>query len=215
MGRSWYSPPGAGLYVSAVLRPAELGAVSSRLGGAAFAASITLAAGVAVAESLRRSAGLDAAIKWPNDVVVERRKVCGILAEASVGGGGLRHVILGYGINVLPAAYPADIADRATSVEAELGRPVDRAAVFAESLACLAERLRTLSAGGFTGILERWRTLSPSSVGHPVEVVADGGWLPATTVGIDDEGALLVSVGGEVRRVIAGEVRWKASAGAS
>jgi BirA family biotin operon repressor/biotin-[acetyl-CoA-carboxylase] ligase len=224
MGRSWFSPPGAGLYVSVVIRPRDLGDVfraapgdnisgrTSGAGSVSLASSVTLTAGVAIAEALRASTGIDAAIKWPNDVVIDRRKLCGILAEGAAVGGELQHVVLGYGINVLSAAYPPEIADRATSIEGELGRPVDRAAVFAESLASLAERLRELSAGGFGAILDRWRALSPSSVGHRVEVVSRAGWLEATTAGVDDDGALLVTDGpGQApRRVIAGEVRWVA-----
>lgn len=223
MGRTWYSPPGAGLYVSIVLRPDRLGAVLDGVGGPAAgagdrrssgavsgAASITLTAGVALAESLRASTGLQAAIKWPNDLVVGGRKVCGILAEAAAAGGVLQHVILGYGINVLPAAYPREIADRATSIEAEVGRPVDRAAVFAESLASLAEWMRELTDGGLAPILDRWRTLSPSCTGQAVEVVQGPGWVPAITAGIDHDGALLVRTGETLRRVIAGEVRWRA-----
>jgi BirA family transcriptional regulator, biotin operon repressor / biotin---[acetyl-CoA-carboxylase] ligase len=203
LGRTWFSPPGAGLYVSVVVRPGDLGGVVSA------AASLTLTAGVALAEAIRRSTGLDAAIKWPNDLVVGSRKVCGILAEGAAGSSGLQHVVLGYGINVLSAAYPPEIADRATSIESELGRPVDRSAVFAESLACLAEHLRELSAGGFAAILDRWRALSPSSVGREVDVASGSGRVGATTAGIDDDGALLVSAGGTTRRVIAGEVRWR------
>jgi BirA family transcriptional regulator, biotin operon repressor / biotin---[acetyl-CoA-carboxylase] ligase len=213
MGRSWYSPPGAGLYVSVILRPRDLGDAFGRQAGGppsevARASSITLTAGVAIAEALRGATGLDAAIKWPNDLVVGGRKICGILAEAAAGPAGLHHVVLGYGVNVLPAAYPPEIAERATSIEAEIGRPADRAAVFAESLACLAERLRELSAGGLPVLLDRWRALSPSSLGRPVEVVSGQGWLPGTTAGIDVDGALLVAAGGTTRRVIAGEVRW-------
>ena len=211
MGRSWFSPSGAGLYVSVVIRPSEL-QPGMGAGSVSAAASVTLTAGVALAEALRASTGIDAAIKWPNDLVIGRRKVCGILAEAAAGAGGLHHVILGYGINVLPAAYPRDIADRATSIETELGRAVDRAAVFAESLACLGERLRELAAGGFPAILDRWRSLSPSSVGHRVQVVSGSGWAEATTAGIDRDGALLVRAGGATdspRRVVAGEVIWR------
>ncbi len=119
-------------------------------------------------------------------------------------------MILGYGINVLVASYPLEIAERATSIEAELGRAVDRAAVFAESLACLAERIRQLSAGGFDAMLDRWRALSPSSVGAPVEIATPAGWTEAVTAGVDRDGALLARAGGSVRRVIAGEVRWRA-----
>lgn len=206
-GRTWYSPPGAGLYVSVVLRPEEVFGTApvETLSGASW---ITLTAGVALAEALHASTGLPAAIKWPNDLVVGPRKVCGILAEAATSGTGLRHIVLGFGINVLSAAYPPEIAHRATSIEAELGRAVDRAAIFAESLACLAERLRQLASGGFDATLDLWRTLSPSSIGARVEVVSPAGWLEGTTAGVDRDGALLVKVGATVRRVIAGEVRW-------
>jgi BirA family transcriptional regulator, biotin operon repressor / biotin---[acetyl-CoA-carboxylase] ligase len=208
MGRTWYSPPGAGLYVSVVLRPYDVfgGTGTGSLAGASW---ITLTAGVALAEALRAATGLPAAIKWPNDLVVGRRKLCGVLAEAATTGGELRHVILGYGVNVRAAAYPPEIAERATSIEAEIGRAVDRAAVFAESLACLAERLRQLGTGGFDAILDLWRTLSPSSVGARVEVASPGGWIEAVTAGVDQDGALLVRSGGAVRRVIAGEIRWQ------
>ena len=223
MGRTWFSPPGAGLYVSVVLRPEVLENPFALRRTVTLASSVSLTAGVAIAEAVRAATGLPAGIKWPNDLVVERRKLCGILAEAcSSAGHVLQHVILGYGINVRPAAYPPDIADRATSLETELGRPVDRAEVLAESLACLAEWLPSARApderrtqeddeggDGFARMLARWRELSPSSVGARVEVLQAGGTaLAGKTAGLDTDGALLVSVGGEVRRVIAGEVRW-------
>jgi BirA family transcriptional regulator, biotin operon repressor / biotin---[acetyl-CoA-carboxylase] ligase len=209
MGRAWHSPPGAGVYVSAVLGPGEMG-VAAGGAGVAVASRITLTAGVAMAEALRNATGLPAAIKWPNDLVVGPRKVCGILAEAASSDGRLRYVILGYGINVLAASYPPEIAESATSIEAELGRLVDRAAVFAESLACLAERIRQLPSGGFDAMLDSWRALSPSSTGARVEIVTPAGWTAAVTAGVDGDGALLAKTGGSVRRVVAGEVRWRA-----
>lgn len=211
LGREWFSPPGAGLYVSAVLRPAPLvdaGHTAPAEATLASAASLTLTAGVALAEALRFATGLAVDIKWPNDLVVERRKLCGILAEACVSSGRLQHVILGFGVNLRPASYPAELAGRATSLEAELGRAVEPGRVLAESLACLAERLRELPAGGFHRILERWSQLSPSSRGAAVEVLDAGAWIAARTQGIDAEGALLVETPAGRRRVIAGEVRW-------
>jgi BirA family biotin operon repressor/biotin-[acetyl-CoA-carboxylase] ligase len=208
MGRTWFSPPGAGLYVSVVLRPQSLGdpAASSDV---SLPSSVSLTAGVALAEAIQVASGLPVAIKWPNDLVIERRKLCGILAEASsTPEHTLQHVVLGYGINVRPAAYPPDIAHRATSLESELGKPVDRSAVLAETLTRFAEWLRDVGNAGFGRMLQRWRTLSPSSVGSPVEVVQPGGWVAGTTAGIDADGALLVEIEGRVRRVIAGEVRW-------
>ena len=118
-GRTWFSPPGAGLYVSVDLpRPSGRAAI------------VSLAGGVAVAEGIRAATGLPVEIKWPNDIVVDaglgrRRKLAGILAEASTTPDGLQYIVLGFGINLRPAAYPPDIADRATSLESELGRAVD------------------------------------------------------------------------------------------
>ena len=205
MGRTWYSPPGAGLYVSVVLRP---GLTVAQGRPVLSASSITLTAGVALAEALRSATGLPAEIKWPNDLVVGRRKLCGVLAEAAAAAGDLQHVVLGFGVNVHLATYPTEIAERVTSIEAELGRPVDRAEVFAEALACLAERLRQLSAGGFGGILDRWRALSPTSTGARVEVLTPRGWRAGITTGVDADGALLVTREGGAERVVAGEVRW-------
>ncbi|HEY3384268.1 MAG TPA: biotin--[acetyl-CoA-carboxylase] ligase [Vicinamibacterales bacterium] len=223
-GHVWFSPSGAGLYVSVVLRPTALSpggddhpATLSRTGRgfcpAVMASSITLTAGVALAEALRAATGLPVDIKWPNDLVIGPRKVCGILAEAAAAGDRLEHVVLGFGINVLPVAYPQDIAGRATSLETELGRPADRALVLAESLARLAECLRELVERGFDGLLDRWRLLSPSSTGTQVHVLAAGEWEPAVTSGVDDDGALLVRRGTAVQRVVAGEIGWPSPRG--
>jgi BirA family transcriptional regulator, biotin operon repressor / biotin---[acetyl-CoA-carboxylase] ligase len=214
LGRTWYSPPGAGLYVSVVIRPEELRAAgtdpaASRKPASPFApAWVTLTAAVAIHDALRSAAGLTTDIKWPNDLVVGGRKICGILAEAVSSSGAVQHVTLGFGINVHAARYPPELAERTTSIEAEIGRPADRALVLAEALASLAERLRGLAVDGFDDVLARWRAASPSAIGAPVEVAAPGGWLPATTAGVDETGALLVEVDGTVRRIVAGEVRW-------
>ena len=91
------------------------------------AALLTLAAGVAIAEAVRGLTGLPAKIKWPNDVVVGRRKLAGILAEAAMQGGALQHIVLGFGVNLRSAAYPPELTARTTSIEAETNRPADRA----------------------------------------------------------------------------------------
>lgn len=211
MGREWFSPPGAGLYVSVVLRPSSLGfddVAASGLQGVTLAASVTLTAGVALAEAVREVSGLPVEIKWPNDLVIGGRKLCGILAEATAGPDGLDHVVLGFGINVRHARLPGELARRATSLEDESGRPVDEHALLAEALTRLGEGLRELAGRGFDGMLGRWRRLSPSSVGAPVDVLVGDAWHRARTAGIDRDGALLVDRAGTVHRVIAGEVRW-------
>ena len=134
-GHEWYSPPGAGLYVSAVL-DAHQGT------SADWVHALTLATGVAMAEGLHAASGLPVVIKWPNDLVMApagtvrgARKLAGILAEAQTDAGALSHVIVGVGVNVGPAAWPPEISSRATSLEEELGRPVDAAVVLGATLA--------------------------------------------------------------------------------
>ena len=200
LGRTWFSPPGAGLYVSFIVR---------LLGGAPSASLplVSLTAGVAFAEAVRLCAHLPVTIKWPNDLVVERRKLAGILTEAS-GGEGFEHVIVGFGLNLRPAAYPPEIADRATSIEAELGRPLDRGMVLVQCLDSFALWMDALLAGKGDAILERWRSLAPSARGSRIAWVSTAGLQEGVTDGIDDDGALLVRTTGGIQRIIAGEVKW-------
>lgn len=204
-GRTWFSPPSAGLYVSVVLRPSR--ALSSPERATAL---LTLSAGVALAEAVERVTGLGPAIKWPNDLLVGRRKLAGILAEgiAVPHAGGLQAVVLGFGINIMSAAYPPELSSIVTSLETELGRGVDRAAVCAESLACLAARYDDLLAGRHDAILDAWRARAFGARGARVEWDTPGGVRIGITAGIDDMGALLVHVDGAVERIVAGEVRW-------
>ncbi len=198
LGRTWASPPGAGLYMSALLRPSP-----------AAAPLLTMMAGVAAVEGIEAATGLRPEVKWPNDLLVGRRKLAGILAEGSVGVQGLQHVVLGIGVNLLNAAYPPDIALRATSLESELGRAVERGLVCLELLAALAARYAQLSAGRRAGLLDDWRALAPSARGRRVEWDGPDGEIHAgITHGIDDTGALLVRTNEGVERIVAGEVRW-------
>jgi BirA family biotin operon repressor/biotin-[acetyl-CoA-carboxylase] ligase len=203
LGREWFSPPGAGLYVSVIVREP------------AAAPYLTLAGGVAVADGIRAASGLPVEIKWPNDIVApggsaspRRRKLAGILAEASSGPGSIQHVVLGFGVNLRSAAYPVDIADRATSIETELGRRPDGPRVLVEILAKLSELIESLAARTPAPLLSRWRELAPSSRGTPVQWQGPEGWASGLSAGIADDGALLVRTNDSVQRVIAGEVKW-------
>jgi BirA family biotin operon repressor/biotin-[acetyl-CoA-carboxylase] ligase len=163
----------------------------------------TLAAGVAVAEGIEGATGLRVDVKWPNDLQVLRRKLAGILAE-----GAGETVILGYGINVAAAALPPELRDRATSLESELGRPVDRAIVLVETLAALSRRYEDLLAGRFDAILDAWRARAPSAIGARVSWSSAGETVSGVTAGIDDRGALLVRVRDRIERIVSGEVTW-------
>ena len=168
---------------------------------------MTLAAGVALAEAVATATGLSVDVKWPNDLYVARRKLAGILAEAA-GGGAEEQIVLGYGINVGPMAYPPELRDRATSLESELGRHVDRAPLLVESLASLARRYDDLLEGRFDAILDAWRARAPAATGARVTWATASGAVSGVTAGIDDEGALLVAVGDRIERIVAGEVTW-------
>jgi BirA family transcriptional regulator, biotin operon repressor / biotin---[acetyl-CoA-carboxylase] ligase len=127
-GRAWHSPPEAGVYLSAVLRAeAWAGALSL----------LTLAAGVAVARAIGSATGLAVELKWPNDVVIGRpwRKLAGILSETAAATPRVDAVVVGIGVNVRGGSFPPEIAHRATALEIELGRPVDRVAFIIELLA--------------------------------------------------------------------------------
>jgi BirA family biotin operon repressor/biotin-[acetyl-CoA-carboxylase] ligase len=197
-GHVWQSPPGAGLYFSMVCRPSTWTTALSL---------VTLAAGVAVREGIESATGLATHLKWPNDVLVGRQKLAGILAEGFSLGTSQQSVIVGVGINVQPAAHPPDVAARAGSLEGELGRTVDRAAVLAGVLCALTDRLRSVERDP-DGILQAWRAAAPSAVGTRVEWDGPVGLQQGVTAGIDETGGLLIRTAAGVERIIAGEIRW-------
>lgn len=192
-GATWQSPSGAGLYLSFIARPRDAAATSL----------LTLAAGVAVRDGIKNSTGLTADLKWPNDLIVGRRKLAGILAEGVGIGSPGAAVIIGIGVNVQPAAYSPDVAARATSIEGELGRAVDREQVLSAILAALWDWLAALEQKP-GDILQAWRAASPNANGTRVEWDGRHG----TTAGIDDHGALLVTTASGIERIVAGELRW-------
>jgi len=201
-GRAWASPPGAGVYASVLLRP-ESRALPL----------LTLASGIAVAEGIQAASGLDAAVKWPNDICVTApagglRKLAGILTEAAVSRDEAPHAVVGFGINVGLAAYPAEVAARATSIELELGRPIDRGLVLAECLAALWRRYQDLQHGRVGPVLDAWRQRAQSTLGRRVEWDGADGVRSGVAVAVDDNGALLVRSASGESRVISGEVRW-------
>jgi BirA family biotin operon repressor/biotin-[acetyl-CoA-carboxylase] ligase len=196
-GRAWASPPGAGLYMSLIVRPA------------AHAVSLlTIAAGVALADGIQAATGLQPQLKWPNDVYIGGRKLAGILAEAGTSKVGGPHVVLGCGINLMPAAYPPDVAARATSIESELGRPIERGLLLTECLAALHMCYVQLQSRAGNVVIARWRDRAVSTLGRRVEWDVAGVTRNGVAEDIDETGALLVRDGAARARVISGEVRW-------
>jgi len=192
-GTTWASPPAAGLYFSFIARPEASQALSL----------ITLAAGVAVRDGIRAATGLTADLKWPNDVLVGKRKLAGILAEGLAVGTPDQAIIIGIGVNAQAVAYPSEVRARATSIEGELGRQVDRGVLLSAILIALWDRLARL-AHSPGDILQAWRAASPNAIGTRVAWDTRNG----VTAGIDDDGALLVKTSSGIERVIAGELQW-------
>jgi BirA family biotin operon repressor/biotin-[acetyl-CoA-carboxylase] ligase len=135
--------------------------------------------------------------------LIGRRKLAGILAEMVNS-----HIILGYGINTGLASYPPELADRATSLEGDLGRPVDREAIGAATLTAIEARYGDLMAGRFDAILDRWRARAVGHRGGRVGWDTPEGERRGVTDNIDDWGALLVRTDRGLERLVAGEVRW-------
>lgn len=134
-GRRWFTPPGAALAFSLVLRPGSAAPPADLL------ARYTALGGLAVADALQQAYGLPAQVKWPNDVLIERRKVCGVLTEAQWTGAQLSALVLGIGVNVSPAAAPppGELLYPAACVETALGRPLGRWALLRAILDRLIE----------------------------------------------------------------------------
>jgi BirA family biotin operon repressor/biotin-[acetyl-CoA-carboxylase] ligase len=171
---------------------------------------LTLAGGVALCEAVRASTALESTIKWPNDLLSPdgKRKLAGILVEGSATGERMEYAVFGYGINVRPSAYPPEIRDRATSLEEELGRPVDSGLLLEATFDALDARYRDLLEGRAAAVLARWSALAPHARGAPIEWSAGGVTRRGISDGIDESGALLARSGGEIERIISGQVRW-------
>jgi BirA family biotin operon repressor/biotin-[acetyl-CoA-carboxylase] ligase len=187
-GRIRSSPPGSGLYLSVVLRP-DL--PFDQLWQTAFIAS------VAAAEAILEVSGLPARIKWPNDVLINGRKVCGILIEARK----QPAAIVGIGINVNNTEFPPDIAQKATSIAIELGHPIALEAVEKSLLSRLEERL----ADSFPSVFDAWKALN-CTVGRHVVVNTADSVIEGTAVEVDQTGDLIVEHEGIKTRITAGEV---------
>lgn len=220
-GKSWFSPPGVGLYVSVVFKEFEVRDTDLNLGDRVqkLAPGLTLMAGVALTEAIRLVSDLPVELKWPNDVVIQgnsfnslgknyRQKLGGILTEASTIDGNLNYAVVGFGLNVHETKFPEELAAVAASLETELGRSVDSTELLVEVLASLSSWYTKFRNDGLVSILDRWRELSPSARGVVVRWQDSTGFREGVTAGIDDDGALLIRIGCETERFISGELIW-------
>lgn len=202
LGRSFYSPPGSGLYLSLLLRPALQPSDATRL---------TVCAAVAVCETIEALSGREAQIKWVNDVFVDGRKVCGILTEANIDceSGALHYVVIGIGVNTrVPAGdFPAELRGIAGSAFGAADLPELRCRLAAGIL----DRLADYAADPFApAIFEGYRRRS-LVLGREINILAPGQEpVPAVAVDLAEDFALLARLrDGTVRRLNSGEVSVK------
>ena len=198
-GRAWDAPAGTSLLTSILVRPR---ATPERWGG------YSLVSALAVADALACVAGLGARLKWPNDVLVGGRKIAGILLESrmpAAGGpgtaGAVGVIAVGIGVNLGQRAFPAGLAERATSVLLETGKIVERDAALAALLEAFDGWRAQLERDGLAPVRARWLALA-DTIGRRVSV--DG--VTGVAVDLDADGALVLEVGGRRHRVVAGEL---------
>ena len=196
-GRSWSSPPGEGLYLSIILRPPIK---------AASAALISLAAAVGVREVLAEEYGIECDIKWPNDLILRDRKVCGILIESASEGESLLYAVLGIGINLLQRSFPPEIAGTATSLLIESGKAIKPDEILGPLLVTLEDWCRRAIENP-DRVLARWTEISSYSNGANVRLVSGDVVFEGITRGLTRTGALVIETeDGRRRSVAEGEV---------
>ncbi len=203
-GRSWNSPSGANIYYTLVLKPEFAPDKASML---------TLLMGLSVAAGLRKTLGeavcerAGLGIKWPNDIVLNGKKICGILTELSLERDYIQYVVIGVGINVRRQEFPPEMAGKAASLETECGMQVSRSALLANIMeafeADYESFCRTVS---LAGLRERYDALLVNR-DREVCVMEPGGEYRGIARGINARGELLVELpDGSVSEVFAGEV---------
>lgn len=196
LGRHWISPKKVGIYLSCVLRPRILPQEVSK---------ITLAVAVAAARAIRQNSGLETLIRWPNDILVNNKKVCGILTEMKAEQDKVDFVVVGIGVNVNTSKR--DLPPEASSLKAELGKKVSRIALARELLQQLDHWYLTLVKDGFGPIIEEWHNCS-GALGSRVKVMCHNRELEGQVQDVDKDGALIVRLdNGFQERILAGDVR--------
>lgn len=197
-GRSWESPSGTSIYMTLLLRPKILPGKAPQM---------TLLMALAVADGIRKVTGLSTQIKWPNDIILNGKKICGILTEMSAEIDYINYVVVGVGINCNQETFPEELQEKATSLKLESGQEIQRAAVIAavmesfEKYYQIFEKTEDLS-----GFLDEYNELLVNRE-REVLVLEPGQEYEAYALGINSSGELIVKTAdGQKREIFAGEV---------
>ena len=197
-GRTWETPKGTAIAMTLLMRPNLRPEKASML---------TLVMGMAVTRAVNELYSLNCQIKWPNDVIIHGKKVCGILTEMSAEMDRINYLVVGIGINAnIPLeSFPEDIRDKAGSISGILGHDIDRV-VFLQKILTYMENLYVdVLKNGFDWALDQWREYS-ITLGQLIDVVGVQEQFAGVAEDIDEDGALLVRTDTGLRRVLAGDV---------
>ena len=197
-GRAWDSPRETGIFMTLILRP-NMAPV--------HASMLTLVAALAVADGIRECTGAESLIKWPNDIVMSGKKICGILTEMSADPDCINYVAVGIGINVNMEEFPEEIRGVAASIFTETGKKTKRSLLISSVMAAFERYYEVfMKTTDMSGLLEDYNG-KLANCGRTVRVLDPAGEYSGTAIGIDREGELLVEMEDTtVRRVLSGEV---------
>jgi len=199
LGRSWLSPARKGLWFSVLLRP-DLRPLDTT--------QLTVASATSLRRALHVHTGLDLKIKWPNDILIGGRKVAGILTELNAELDHIKYVILGIGVDVNLTAheFPADLRKTATSLRAELGKPVSRPQLAVAILREFDRDYALIAEGRFAAVADEWEAHC-STIGHRVVIRVGDREIRGRAESLSENGSLLVRTEhGHLERVIGGDV---------
>jgi BirA family transcriptional regulator, biotin operon repressor / biotin---[acetyl-CoA-carboxylase] ligase len=199
LGRNWSSPQRKGLWFSVLLRPPLTPQSATQL---------TVASATALSRAIRNLTDLPCEIKWPNDILVRDRKLCGILTEMTAELDKIKYVILGIGLNVNAsnADFPPDLRRTATSLKIETGSELNRIAVAAAILRELNQDYERVISGQFEKVADEWESRC-TTIGRNVEISLGNRVIFGRAESLDSEGALLVRTQhGHLERIIGGDV---------
>lgn len=199
LGRKWFSPSGVNLYFSLLLRPHQ---------PVREFPLFSIATSIGLVHGIRSATGLAAQIKWPNDILLDEKKVGGILLESETGGAQNPPLVVGVGINVNvdPGAFPLELQSSATSLKAVLGRPVDRETLLLSILDALADQYFVIHEGKKDLLIETMRPLC-RTIGKRIRVETPRQTFEGWAEEIQEDGALVVRMGDRsLRKIIMGDV---------
>lgn len=199
LGRTWQSPKGTGIWLSLIVRPnLPLTQVPQ----------LTLLTAVALVRGISQVTGIEASIKWPNDVLIQGKKIAGILTELQTEGNKVQYVIIGLGLNVnqQQSDFPQDLAEIATSLRAVKGEVLDRTKLIASILIQWEELFSLYEAKGFTFIKTLWETYA-LALGETIVARTLQGSITGRALGITDDGTLLLEdAHGNVHQIYSADI---------